>query len=162
MHVDQIMTRSVQTCRPEDTLERAAQLMWEHDCGCVPVCSGDGSTRVVGLITDRDICMCAFFQHRPLSDLRVSEAMSKQVKACKASDAPSIAEKIMSDGRIRRLPVVDERDALVGMISLADFAREASREIERPQAELTETEVGGTLAAICQPAAKTRAASEAH
>jgi CBS domain-containing protein len=73
----------------------------------------------------RDICMCAFFQHRPLSDLRVSEAMSKQVKACKASDAPSIAEKIMSDGRIRRLPVVDERDALVGMISLADLAREA-------------------------------------
>ena len=58
--------------------------------------------------------------------------------------------------------MVDERDALVGMISLADFAREASREIEQPQAELTETEVGGTLAAICQPSAKTRAASEAH
>jgi CBS domain-containing protein len=57
--------------------------MWDHDCGCLPVCGGDGATRVVGVITDRDICMHALFQSKPLQELRVSEGMAKQVQVCR-------------------------------------------------------------------------------
>lgn len=152
MQVDQIMTREVWTCRPEDSLASAAQLMWDHDCGCVPVVSGDGAPRVAGLVTDRDICMCALFQGRPLHDLKVSQAMSKQVRACRPSDSITAAETAMAEARIRRLPVLDERDSLIGTISLSDIARRAARELVQAQPELTETEVGSTLAAICQPA----------
>lgn len=151
MRVEQLMTRPVQCCRPEDTLARAAQLMWDHDCGCLPVCDGNGNTRVVGVITDRDICMCALFQGKALQELRVSNAMTKQVQVSRPSDSLADAEKAMREARIRRLPVVDEQHALVGMISLADLAQEAARERTATSQEITETEIGDTLAAICEP-----------
>jgi CBS domain-containing protein len=125
--------------------------MWDHDCGCLPVCGGDGVRRIVGVITDRDICMHALFQGKPLQELRVSDAMAKQVQVCRPGDSLADAEKTMREARIRRLPVVDEQDALVGMISLADLAQEAFRERAAASKEITETEVGDTLAAICEP-----------
>jgi CBS domain-containing protein len=151
MRVEQLMARPVHCCRQEDTLARAAQLMWEHDCGCLPVCGGDGLARVAGVITDRDICMCALFQNKPLQQLRVSEAMAKQIQVCRPSDSLAKAERMMRDARVRRLPVVDEEDVLVGMISLADLAQEAARKRSAAAPEVTETEVGDTLAAICEP-----------
>lgn len=157
MHVAEIMTREVQTCRPEDSLEDAAQLLWEHDCGCLPVLRGDGSQQVVGLITDRDICMCALFERKPLTALKVSEAMSKQVFACRSVDAVSVAEKMMGGARIRRLPVLDEADSLVGLLSLADLACKTARGAGRRRSPLTEDDVGDTLAAICHPPANTAA-----
>jgi CBS domain-containing protein len=151
MRVEQIMARPVQYCGPNDTLAWAAQLMWHHDCGCLPVCAPDGPARVVGIITDRDICMCALFNNAPLADLRVSEAMAKQVKVCTAGDSLADAEAIMRAGQIRRLPVVDTGGALVGMISIADLAQEAARSWAATTKEVTETEIGNTLAAICRP-----------
>jgi CBS domain-containing protein len=151
MRVEQIMARPVQCCRPEDTLAHAARLMWDHDCGCLPVVSGDGVTCVVGVITDRDICMHALFQGKGLQQLRVSDAMARQVQVCHPAESLADAENRMRQARIRRLPVVDEHDALVGMISLADLAQEAVRERSAAAPEVTETEVGDTLAAICEP-----------
>lgn len=158
MRIDQIMTPEVSTCRQDDSLEHAAQLMWSNDCGCLPVCTSDGANRVAGLITDRDICMCALFQHKPLSEIRVSEAMSKQVLACKPGDSITSAERVMAQAQIRRLPVLDEQGMLVGIVSLSDVAREAEKETAEAQPEISEMEVGGTLAAICQPPANTLAA----
>lgn len=158
MRIDELMTQDVCTCRQDDSLERAAQLMWEHDCGCLPVCISNGATRVVGLITDRDVCMCALFEHKPLSELRVSQAMSKDVEACKPGDSISAAEKLMARTQIRRLPVLDEQDALVGIVSLSDLAREAERETAEAQPQISEMEVGDTLAAICHPTANAQAA----
>jgi CBS domain-containing protein len=150
MRVEQIMARPVQVCGPEDSLAHAAQLMWDHDCGCLPVVAGGGGTGVAGMITDRDICMCALFQKRPLEDLRVSTAMATQVQVCRPYDDLRSAEKIMSAARIRRLPVVDDDGALVGMISLADLAQEALRERDTSKREISEKAVGHTLAAICR------------
>jgi CBS domain-containing protein len=158
MRVEQIMTKQVSSCGTEDTLVQAAQLMWDSDCGCLPVCSGNGANRVVGVITDRDICMSALFKGKPLYELRVADAMSRQLQACRPSDSLNHVEKMMSQARIRRLPVVDDQGSLVGMISLADLAREAARENTAPKHEITETEVGDTLANICQPSAQQLAA----
>ena len=151
MRVEQLMTKQVQCCRPEDTLEYAAQMMWDHDCGCLPVCGGNGSIKIVGMITDRDITMCALFQGKPLRELCVSEAMARDVLTCRPGDSLADAEKIMGQGKIRRLPVVDKEESLIGMISLADLAQEAARERTARTQEITETEVGDTLAAICKP-----------
>ena len=151
MQVHEIMSRQAQSCRPEDTLERAAQLMWSADCGCIPVCVGDGAHRVAGMITDRDICMSALFQGKTLKDMRVESAMSKSVETCRSSDSLAQAEKTMRSARVRRLPVLDEHDSLVGMISLADLAREAASEQPKRKRDIAESEVGDTLAAICQP-----------
>jgi CBS-domain-containing membrane protein len=154
MRVQDLMTQQVHSCRPEDSLEKAAQLMWDHDCGCIPVCAGgnNGASNTIGIVTDRDICMNALFRGRPLGELRVRDAMAKEVRVSHPNDTLAVAERTMRDAKIRRLPVVDDSGALLGMISLADLAREAARERGSHHKKVTETEVGDTLAAICESA----------
>ena len=158
MQVEQLMTKQVKSCNPEDTLDRAAHLMWEGDCGCLPVCTSNGVNRVVGVITDRDICMSALFQGKPLHDLHVSDAMAKKLMACSARDALSDVESTMRRARVRRLPVIDDRGALIGIIALADLAREAVREHGATNKSVNEAHVGDTLAAICVSTGQQRAA----
>jgi CBS domain-containing protein len=152
VRVQDLMTKEVHSCRPEDSLEKAAQLMWDHDCGCIPVCTGgnNGASSTIGIVTDRDICMNALFRGKPLRELSVGNAMAKEVRVDHANDTLAVAERTMRDAQIRRLPVVDDTGALLGMISLADLAREAARERSSHHRKVTETEVGDTLAAICK------------
>jgi CBS-domain-containing membrane protein len=154
MQVEELMSKQVQCCDPNDSLERAAQLMWDHDCGCLPVCNhSDGGHRAIGAITDRDICMCALFQRKPLADLKVDDAMAKQLLACQPNDTVDRAESMMRSGKIRRLPVLDAQGQVRGFISLADLARGAARQSANIHQGISESEVGETLAAICTPPA---------
>ncbi len=149
MKVGQLMTRNVRACHAEDTLNTAAQIMWENDCGCVPVV--DAERRVIGMLTDRDVCMAAYTQGEALRDLRVSSAMSKKVHSCTPEDTLSAAEELLQEEQIRRLPVVDTDCRLVGIISLNDIACEAERErTQRKKKEVTANEIGLALAAICK------------
>ena len=149
VRVGELMTRKVATCGPDDTLDRAAQLMWDNDCGCIPVCVLNDAVRPIGIITDRDVCMSALFHGSRLSQLRVRDAMSRSVWSCGPGNSIMEAERIMREAKIRRIPVVDANGALVGLISLADLAREADREQTSPTQTLTGDEVGVTLARIC-------------
>lgn len=149
MNVGQLMNRSVETCRPDDNLALAASRMWDHDVGCLPVLGSDG--RVTGMITDRDICMAAFTQGRPLWEIPVQIAMSKDVYCCRPDDALIEAEEAMRTHQVRRLAVVDGSGALVGVISLNDLAREAERQVGRKGRQVTGEEVSATLAAVCAP-----------
>jgi CBS domain-containing protein len=151
MLVENIMTRSTRACHPGDPLAHAAQLMWENDCGAIPVCSNEGIPRVLGIITDRDICMHALFHGKALQELRVRDAMSHSLTLCRPADSLAQAARLMRETRVRRLPVVRNDGTLVGMVCLADLAREAEREQSLPRRELTPTDVGGTLAAISAP-----------
>lgn len=160
MKVADIMTKDVQSCRANDTLQHAAQLMWDYDCGCLPVCApADGTECLVGVITDRDICMRGMFSGMPLQSLQVEQAMGRQILTCTPNDTLEHAEKVMRGGRVRRLPVVGEDGGLVGLISLADLAREAVRESAHSPRNLTEAEVGDTLAVICTRPVRAQPAS---
>lgn len=138
------MTREVVTCRASDPLSRAAQLMWETDCGAVPVLDHDD--KLIGMITDRDICMAAYTQGRALSEVSVSSAMSTTLHTCKPTDSLRELMDTMSERRVRRVPVVDEAGKVVGIVSLADVARLA----QAPTVLSTETRVWvpGVLAGI--------------
>jgi CBS domain-containing protein len=150
MRVKDLMTSEVVSCRPDDSLHHAAQLMWDNDLGCLPVGHGSSGARVDGVITDRDICMSAFLQRKPLLDMKVTDAMSRVLHTCRPTDTLQQAERIMGGLRVRRLPVVDEGGVLVGMISLADLAREAQREQPLQKREISSNDVGLALASICQ------------
>jgi CBS domain-containing protein len=150
MNVEQLMTKNVRTCKPEDTLNHAARILWESDCGCIPIVSSEGE-RLVGMITDRDICMAAYTQGRTLAEMRVEGAMSPGAIACDPDVPIAAAEEIMQSARVRRLPVVDEVGQLLGLISLADIAREAARNRKSRKKGVKDTEVGQTLSAICEP-----------
>jgi CBS domain-containing protein len=124
-----VMATNVRTCFTSDSLATAAQLMWNHDCGCVPVLNEQGL--VVGMLTDRDICMAAFFRGVPIGEIKVSTVMSRQLFACTSDDDLSAAEGITRDKKVRRLPVFNKEGRLVGLLSLSDIARYADDEYER-------------------------------
>jgi len=149
MNVEAIMTKEVKCCTSDATLARAAQLMWEKDCGCMPVCDREG--RVIGMITDRDICMSAWTKGRALQELRVDGAMARAVVSCRAQDPVTIAETKMQEHQLHRLPVLDENGRLLGIVSLADIVRSASDGHGRHSADTED--VVRTLAAVCRPRA---------
>ncbi len=115
-----LMTTPVNTCSADDSLARAAQLMWESDCGIVPV-TEDG--RAVGLLTDRDICMATYTQGKPPAEIRAGSVMSRCVFACSVEDSIGSALSVMAQHRVRRLPVTNGSGQLMGMLTLADIAR---------------------------------------
>jgi CBS domain-containing protein len=126
-------------------------MLWDSDCGCLPVTAGDGSQRLLGIITDRDICMAIRFDASALPDLRVEDAMTEVVRACNPGDPVSEAMAIMREARVRRLPVVDESERVIGLLSLADLALEAARQTTWRKPEINVAEVGELLVTICQP-----------
>jgi CBS domain-containing protein len=145
------MTKDVQVCRPSDSLNHAAQTLWEKDIGTLAVVGDDGSNRLVGILTDRDICMAAYTQGGSLSNLFVGTTMSRNVKACTPMTTLEEAAHEMAKAQVHRLPVVDGSRQLLGMLSLADLAREAAR---KPSARGTAAGfalVGKTFAAIAAP-----------
>lgn len=152
MKVDEVMTRDVLTCGPEEGLNAAARIMWDRDCGCVPVIEReDGGARVIGMLTDRDVCMAAYTQGRSLADIQVRSAMATEVRACRATDSIDMALQTLEQHRLHRLPVLDQDNHLVGLLSLADLAREAGREHARSKKDVTDAQVGAALEAISQP-----------
>ena len=140
------MTQPVYTCRLNDTLNTAAKLMWEHDLGAVPIVNDDG--RVVGMITDRDICMAVYTTGHSFHTMEVSRAMSDDVFSCSEEDTVEEAELLMSDKQIRRVPVVDGENRPIGMLSLNDIARHATL---TPAKKGINRDLVQTLAAISQP-----------
>ncbi len=143
MKVQEVMAKTVWTCRSGDAMSTPARLMWEHDIGAVPVL-GAGEA-IVGIVTDRDLCMCAYFMGEPLTAVPVDHAMSKVVCTIEPGQTLEKAEDLMRSKQIRRLPVVDA-GKLVGMISLGDLARAA-----QARKAITASEVNATLAAIVEP-----------
>jgi CBS domain-containing protein len=104
------------------------------------------------MLTDRDICMAALFQGRPLHELRVADSMSRDIRVAKLDDRPEDVELTMRELKIRRVPVTDEDGRLVGIVSLADLARAARVGAASHKEEVvSERDVGHTLAAICEP-----------
>ena len=125
MKVKDVMSRDVFACTPDDTLEDAARVMWEHDCGAVPVVNGD--SEVIAMLTDRDVCMSSYIQGRSLRDISVGTAMSRSVSTCQEDDDLEHAEELMRKAQVRRLPVVARGGRAVGILSINDLAREATR-----------------------------------
>lgn len=156
MKIEDLMTRRVSACRPTDMLSDAAQLMRERDCGCVPVVSEDGSRRVVGMLTDRDICLALYLRGAAPATVRVRDAMSREVRSIEPSATAAEAEALMREARVRRLPVVDGDQSLVGLVSLADLARASLRERASGRQGVRGVDLGKTLEVICTDGAPAR------
>ena len=155
MRIGDIMSRPVVVTRPDDTLEEAARLMWECDCGFVPVV--DQENHVTGAVTDRDICMAAYTKGKALRDLRVSDAMAREVHSVREQDDVKLAERVMAEKQVRRLPVVDRDACPVGVVTLGDVARFAARQ---QTGRAGGQEVASSLAEISKPRQPQMQASE--
>jgi len=121
MKVSDVMTRDVQTVRPDSTAQEAANFMLREDAGSMPVSDGD---RLIGMITDRDIAVRGvakgYGPDTPVRDLMTDEIIC----AREDDDVEEVASK-MSSAQVRRMPVIDQNERLCGIVSLGDLAREA-------------------------------------
>ena len=145
MNVQQIMSREVQSCQPEQALDCAAKIMWERDVGVVPVV--DTERRVVGIITDRDICMAAYTQGKRLFEMGIAEIMSKNIAVVRPNDSVTRAEELMRTAQVRLIPVVDDAGKLVGLLSQNDLIRESTRggrakEVSADEVAVTLNDIG--------------------
>lgn len=144
--ISEIMTQDVTVIAPTGNLQQAAQLMRDQDIGALPVCDG---TRLVGMITDRDITIRAVAEGKSPGDVQVSEVMSDKVFWCYEDQSVEEVLQEMGDEQIRRIPVMSRDKRLVGVVSLGDLAvREAA-------------DMNDTLEEISQPSASRRPGTEA-
>jgi CBS domain-containing protein len=118
-----IMTDSPAVCTQDTTAREAAQMMEQNDCGSLPVVESRDSMKLIGMVTDRDLALRVL--GRGLNpDTKVREAMTRNVSSVKLDDDLDAVERVMSGQQVRRVPVVDDRDRVVGIVAQADLARE--------------------------------------
>jgi|SRR5450432_1230542 CBS domain-containing protein len=125
MKVLEIMMGTPYHCRPETNLGAATELMWIGNCGFLPVVGEHD--RVVGVITDRDICVALGTRNRTAGNVRVGEVISSKVFTCTPEDEVQTALETMRSGHVRRLPVITKAGALVGVISIDDVIIHAEK-----------------------------------
>jgi CBS domain-containing protein len=122
--ISEVMTRDVETIRPDQSAQEAARFMLKSDAGSIPVTDGD---RLIGMITDRDIAVRGVAKgYGP--DTPVRELMTDDIICARASDSVEDVASKMSEAQVRRLPVIDEDERLCGIVSLGDLSRESDNE----------------------------------
>jgi CBS domain-containing protein len=145
MKVRDVMTKTVGFCGPESNLQDACFLMRQHNCGFLPVV-GDGGN-VIGIITDRDICIALGTRNRRPSELRVFDVMPRKLFTCMEGDDLHCALKTLRAAKIRRLPVVDRDGSLRGVISMDDVVLKARAHLLLK--DISYGDVETTYKAIC-------------
>ena len=138
MKISELMMTRVTCCGPQANLAEAAEILWRHDCGVVPVV--DEKKRIVGILTDRDICIALGTREKRASDVAVEDVMSKNVFTCSPDDDVKSALAIMHTRMVRRLPVVGPDKTVRGILSLSAVVRHAS-----PSGELSYAAVMNVL-----------------
>ena len=126
MLVKDVMNERAATCRPHTNLAEATALMWEHDCGSLPVITDDET--LAGIVTDRDICIALGTRNVRASDLTVNDLIRNHTLTCTSSDDVQAALQVMRDGKVRRLPVVDAQGHLAGIVSMDDLVLSAEQD----------------------------------
>jgi CBS domain-containing protein len=144
MKVKELMSTDVKSCREETDLATVVRMMWEGDCGIVPVV--DDQLHVTGVITDRDICVAAGTRSLDPARIRVSEAMARNVATCLEDADAHTALRALKEHRVRRLPIVNRQNRLVGVLSVNDLAMRADL---RQGAAVPAEEFLETLRVIC-------------
>jgi CBS domain-containing protein len=119
MIVKDIMSKAIATCRPESDLGSVAQTMRERDCGFLPVVDSHGT--IVGVVTDRDVCLAGATKNRPLARVSVKDAMSHPVYSCLLDENVKAVLATMAKHRVRRLPVLNKNGHLEGVLSIDDI-----------------------------------------
>ena len=148
MYVRDLMTRDVTTCMPDTSADSAAMMMWNNDCGSVPVIDENG--KAIGMITDRDICMAVALQRRSASEIQVRDFMSDELFSCQPEQDIRQAMKTMASHKIKRIPITNGNGQVEGILSIDDIvacAERGARGIRTP--ELSFDDTMATLKAVC-------------
>lgn len=149
MQVKEIMTRTVATCRPETNLAAAVEIMLNRNCGILPVVNDQNN--VVGVVTDRDICIALGTRNRLPGEIPVSEVTSGKVISCRPEDEIHHVLGLMAEGKVRRLPVINEKGVVEGILSMDDVLLHSETARFGRAPELTFDEAAAALKRLYRP-----------
>lgn len=145
MRVQDIMRHSPRSCSPTTNLAAVTEQLWNFSCGALPVVDANG--KVVGILTDRDICVAIGTRNQRPSELRAGDAMSRQVATCRSTDDIHDALKLMRTRNVARIPVVSDQGKLEGILCLSDLIINA-RHDDGSEPELSYEDVMGVLRSV--------------
>jgi CBS domain-containing protein len=128
MKIESVMTKNPVCCSPSDTVQRVAQMMKQQDVGAIPVVCDLVSKELIGIITDRDLCVSAIADGKEPHSTTIVSYYTKNVITCSPEDTLEVCEQKMKTHKVRRIPVVDSQNSCVGIIVQADIAR-----VDRPE-----------------------------
>lgn len=157
MKIKHVMTKDPRCCVPSDTAQQAAIIMRDEKAGVVPVIDSEQSRKIVGIVTDRDLCMNIVAEGRDARTAHVQECMTTAVVSASPQDALEKATELMRDNQIRRIPVIDEQRRLVGIVSLADVVERAN--VKTGETHETLKTVSAPTGEPSKPRAKSRKAA---
>ncbi|HHX39834.1 MAG TPA: CBS domain-containing protein [Armatimonadetes bacterium] len=123
MQVREVMTPDPVACTPDDRVETAAKIMMDRDCGAVPIVDTQDCRHLVGIVTDRDIVMRLIARQRNPIGVPLRECMTTPVFTVRPDDSVEEVVRVMEEKQVRRVPVVDNGNVLVGIVAMADLAR---------------------------------------
>ena len=126
MKVKNVMTKDPKFCVPSDSAQRAAGIMRDEHAGIVPVVESAQSPKVIGVVTDRDLCMNVVAEGRDPGSVLVEQCMTTKVVTCTSSDSVDRVTELMRENQIRRVPVVGEQHELQGIVAMADVVGRAT------------------------------------
>lgn len=140
MKARDIMTPNPACCTPQDSPQRAAQLMKNLDVGAIPIVDNEQDRRPVGIVTDRDLCCGVVAIGADPTTAKLGDYMTSELVCCRPEDEVERVSEIMQERKIRRVPVVDGRGACCGIVAMADLALKAPREgaVDRTIQEVSE------------------------
>ncbi|HEY3101332.1 MAG TPA: CBS domain-containing protein [Methylomirabilota bacterium] len=154
MKIKHVMTKDPTCCVSSDTAQRAARIMRDEKAGVVPVIENEQSHKIVGIVTDRDLCMNVVAEGRDPRTTQVHECMTTTVVSCSPQDSVDKATELMRDNQIRRVPAVDDQHRLVGIVSMADIVGRAN--VKTSQTHATLKTVSAPTAEPSKPRARSR------
>jgi CBS domain-containing protein len=149
MKVKEVMMRTAASCNRETNLGAAVEILWNRNCGILPVV--DAEQKVIGVITDRDICIALGTQNRLPGEVTVGEVASGKLFACRPDDDIRLAMASMAETKVRRLPVVTTDGKLEGILSMDDIVTHSEARGGKPASELSHDDVVETLKAVYRP-----------
>jgi CBS domain-containing protein len=144
MHIKDIMSSNTCTCKIDTTLDKIAMMMWDNDCGAVPIV--DNNNHPIGMVTDRDIAIGAAIKNKPLFQISAKEINNdRPVFTCNFDDDVKEVLSTMQKEKIRRIPIVNSRHELCGMVSIGDIAEYSE---QKRGAKISAKETINTLKAV--------------
>jgi CBS domain-containing protein len=149
MKVKDVMMRTAASCGRETNLAKAVEILWDRNCGILPVV--DAEQKVTGVVTDRDLCIALGTRNRPPSEITVGDVTSGKVFACTAEDDIRSAMTTMAQAKVRRLPVLTAEGKLEGILSMDDVTIHSETRTGKGASELSYDDVMETLRAVYRP-----------
>ncbi len=149
MKVQDAMMRTPASCSADTNLGAAIEILWNRNCGMLPVV--DANQKVVGVVTDRDLCVALGTRNRRAGEIAVGEVVSRKLYSCHPEDDIRVALDTMANRRVRRLPVVNREGRLEGILSMDNVVLHADPGGQGQPGELSPADIVRTLHQIYEP-----------